>query len=92
MGHYRHYSMKELEDKLQSAGFEIIKGKRWGFPFHSLYKHVLNLLPDKSKKKVGLGRYSCFKKTFCEVIYWLFFLNVFPAGNDIIMLTEKRTK
>ena len=88
--HYRHYPMRELKDKLQTTGFEIIKGRIWGFPFHSLYKYVLNFLPDKQKKKIGLGRYNFFKKTLCEILYWLFFLNIFPIGNNIIVLAKKR--
>ena len=92
MGHYRHYSMKELRDKFEATGFEIMKEKRWGFPFHSLYKYVLNLLPKESKKRIGFGRYGICKKTFCDILYWLFFFNIFPAGNDIIMLARKCIK
>ena len=92
MGHYRNYSVKEIKDKLHTANFEILEERIWGFPFHSLYKHTLNLLPDIQKKKIGFGKYNFLKKQFCKVLYWLFFLNIFPLGNDIILLTKKCSK
>jgi SAM-dependent methyltransferase len=51
IGHYRRYGLKELEDKLQRAGFKIQEKRRWNFVGFFVY-----LLFEKlAKKSVGTG-------------------------------------
>ncbi len=89
VGHYRHYSEKRIKDLLQKNGFRIKNLRNWGFPFHTLYKKILNKLPDSAKKRVGLGRYGFMKKRITDLLFLLFYLNVFDKGDNIIVLAEK---
>ncbi len=90
VGHFRHYSKKEIDDKILAAGFEILLSREWGFPFHSLYKWCLGHLSEESQKKVGLGKYGFFKKLTASILYYLFFGNIFNYGANVIVLAKKR--
>lgn len=90
VGHHRHYSKKDLVEKVVTNGFTVCHVREWGFPFHSLYKSTLNLLPAESQKQVGFGRYGFFKKKISDLLYLLFFANVFDMGANVILLAEKK--
>jgi ubiquinone/menaquinone biosynthesis C-methylase UbiE len=89
VGHYRHYTKDDLVSKVVSNGFKICYLREWGFPFHSLYKFALHLLPLESQKKIGYGKYGLMKKGISSLLYFLFFGNVLHMGANIIMLTER---
>ncbi len=87
-GHVRHYSRRELAEKLVTAGFEIVKLQRLGFPFHTLYRIGLNLIPDKAVlhlagPKVGWGRRALF-----YVSYQLFRFNISGLGWQLIAVAR----
>jgi len=89
VGHYRHYKKKELVEIITRKGFKILYLREWGFPFHSLYKFCLDLLPDRYKRRIGFGKYGVFKRVLSETLYYLFFLNnLFNRGENIIMLVK----
>jgi ubiquinone/menaquinone biosynthesis C-methylase UbiE len=89
VGHVRHYTKSRVLDLLHKNNLEIISFREWGFPFSSLYKFFLNLLPEKSKKKIGLGKYGFFKKAISFILYLIFFGNIFNRGQNIIVLAKK---
>lgn len=89
VGHYRHYEKEELVEKVLPSGFRIRSLREWGFPFHSLYKRTLDLLPQESQKKIGFGKYGVIKKSIAASLYHLFYGNVFDAGANVILLAEK---
>tara|TARA_B100000900_G_scaffold156707_1_gene133225 strand:- start:3191 stop:3916 length:726 start_codon:yes stop_codon:yes gene_type:complete len=88
-GHVRHYSKQKLEELVVNSGFSILKSFEWGFPFHNLYKHTLNFLPEEKQKMIGFGKYGFFKKLLSHLIYILFYFNVFNKGHNIILLAKK---
>lgn len=91
-GHCRHYGKADLLEKIAAAGFEIRHCREWGFPFHSLYKACLGLLPAEAKKTVGLGAYGPLKRGLSHLLFGLFYGNVFDRGDNIIVLAEKRER
>ena len=89
-GHIRHYSELDLQNKIQAAGLSIRKMYSWGFPFHNLYKNILDALPVSYQTKIGMGSYGFWKKFLSKSIFWLFYLNIFKKGDNIICLCEKK--
>ena len=89
VGHYRHYSKKDLEEKVKAAGFDLLESKEWGFPFHSIYKWCLGKLSEDAQKKAGLGKYGFFKKSIASFLYYLFYGNIFDRGANVILLARK---
>ncbi|MBI5048530.1 MAG: class I SAM-dependent methyltransferase [Deltaproteobacteria bacterium] len=89
VGHYRHYTKDALVKMVKSCGFNILYAREWGFPFHSLYKFMLDMLPTESKVKIGLGKYGFFKRGVSHILYLLFLCNIFNRGANIILLAER---
>lgn len=87
--HCRHYSKQRLLGLIRKHNLKILYLGEWGFPFHSIYKTILNLLPDNQKKKIGLGKYGIIKKGLSDVLYFLFYGNIFNKGDNLILLAEK---
>jgi SAM-dependent methyltransferase len=47
VGHIKHFKPEEMKNALANGGLHVIKIQEWGFPFFNLYKHIINLWPDK---------------------------------------------
>lgn len=92
VGHVRHYSKEELISKVKLSGLKVSYVEEWGFPMHTIYKKALNILPENKKKQIGLGRYSASKKLLSDLLFYLFYLNMFNKGHNIILLAEKKSK
>ena len=90
VGHFRHYSIQSLSNKISNNNLEIIYLKSWGFPFHSVYKFLLNTLSEENQKKVGMGSYGITKRVISYFLYQFFKLNIFNKGENIIMLCKKK--
>lgn len=90
VGHFRHYSIQSLSNKISNNNLEIIYLKSWGFPFHSVYKFLLNTLSEENQKKVGMGSYGITKRIISSFLYQFFKLNIFNKGDNIIMLCKKK--
>jgi trans-aconitate methyltransferase len=86
MGHVHGYSRAELEDKIQAAGFEIVKSIQWGFPFYNIHRRFANRMPETT----SMGRYDGRKKLLSDFLYALFFLNTAPGGERYYALCRRR--
>ena len=82
MGHVHGYSRRELEQKLQNAGFEILRVIQWGFPFYNLHRRLAN----RMSQEATTGKYSSRKKLISHLIYLLFYLNIAPGGERYYVL------
>jgi SAM-dependent methyltransferase len=90
VGHFRHYNKKQLVNLINATGLEILWAYEWGFPFHSIYKFLLDQLPVESQKSIGLGRYGFFKRMVSHILFGLFYLNRFNYGANVILLARAR--
>ena len=85
MGHHRHFSPDELSEGLQRVGFEPERMWCWGFPFHTLYKHVINFSPESSVKRFSTGAYTATDRALACLLTGLFYLNLFRLGSQLIV-------
>lgn len=93
IGHYRHYAGSELKSEIEKCGFQCQSIERKGFPIHSLYKRVINQVnPDKIYAAFsGEKKYSLFKILFCQLLFYMFYLDeLFQTGEQIYILAEKK--
>jgi SAM-dependent methyltransferase len=87
IGHVRSYAYGELQEKLESIGFQLVKVVEWGFPLYSpLYRDLFNI---GSVEGVSHGKYGFLKRLLCEMLYALFFLNRSDKGDIIFVLVRK---
>ena len=87
-GHVRHYPKAELASKLVSAGFDIIKLRCTGFPFHTLYRIGLNLIPDSSVLQLGAPDVGRVRRGIFFACYQLFKLNLSGPGWQLIAVAR----
>lgn len=90
MGHLRHYDVEGLRKMVEAAGFTVHRCFAWGFPFHSLYKALQDVVPGAMIQGFGQGRYGLFQKLVCQALYGLFFLNLSRGGSQIFLVAEAR--
>lgn len=93
VGHLRHYEPDMLLKPLKQHGFVPVKVIKTGFPFHSLYKRLINLGGGtKMAEKYSASRYGTLQKLFAGCIYLLFYLNIPWGGVQLIILAKKGGK
>jgi len=85
MGHHRHFALETLSEALGHAGFVPERARRWGFPFHTAYKHLINLAPDASVRRFSTGVYGPTTKAIATLIRWLFYLNSRHLGSQLVI-------
>ena len=88
VGHYRHYSKNELIEKIENQGIKVLEVYNWGFPFHSIYKFILNILSKEHQKKIGMGKYGPIKILISNFLYHIYKLNSYKYGENIILLGQ----
>lgn len=90
VGHHYHFQGPELVTELKRLGFSVTQLKRWGFPFHSLYKILINrIAPEQIYESFAVVRYGPIQRLLCKMLYILFYLNgSFNSGNQIILLAK----
>lgn len=89
VGHVRHFKPEEIVEALTNVGLHVIKLQQWGFPFFNIYKHVINVWPDKmcesflSEQEYGLKQkmlsyltYAAFKLCLSKWGYQMFVMAV----------------
>ena len=85
VGHTQHFSAGQLGKALESAGFEVVTTWKWGFPFHSLYKHLINLRPAATLNGFAGGTYSRSQTVLGDLIRRLFYLNTRYWGRQLVI-------
>lgn len=89
VGHHYHFQGQELVAELEKLGFSIVHLRRWGFPFHSLYKILINrIAADQIYESFADVRYGFFRQLLCNTLYLLFFLNGLNSGSQLILLAH----
>lgn len=81
-GHFRNYDGDLLPRKLRAAGYEVVKFRRWGFPFYEWTQLLLHRGPADRTAVAG-GRYGLTKKFIATLLYAVFFLNILPVGSQV---------
>lgn len=87
IGHRRHYSSRELNRLLQSAGFEVERAYDAGFPFFNLFRLGLTLRGDRLINSIS-GPPSPIVSAAMTVFDWLFRLNVMRWGWQTIAVAR----
>jgi len=92
VGHVRHYSDDKLINEIEKNNLKILVNKKWGFPFHTIYKYSINLInPENIYNEYAIGKYGSFQKLISNIVYILFYINdVFSFGSQLIILAEKQ--
>jgi len=85
MGHYRHFAPDELCQALRQADFEPERVWLWGFPFHTLYKHLINRSPESSVQRFSTGVYTTTDRLIAKLVTWLFYLNLCHLGAQLVV-------
>lgn len=87
IGHVRNYKYGELRQKVEAAGFNVMRMIEWGFPLYSpLFRDVIGMFP--SSEQYSYGSYTLFKKFISHVLYLLFMLNRENKGDVIFILSR----
>lgn len=89
-GHFRNYAGDLLQRKMEAAGFEVTFFRRWGMPFFELIQ-FLTRRPDDGSPPPG-GRFSPLKRLVASVLYYVFFLNLVPAGQQVFAVGRSRVR
>jgi SAM-dependent methyltransferase len=94
VGHCRHFAGPEMEREIEQHGFHLRRVQHWGFPWHSLYKTLINgIAPRSVYASFGTARYGLGQKIISQMLYGLFFSNDwFAAGQQLLILAERRKK
>lgn len=85
MGHTQHFSPAELNELLTKNGFIVDTIWAWGFPFHSIYKYLINISPQSSMNRFSGGSYTPGKKIIARLLTGLFYLNLKHWGVQLIV-------
>lgn len=91
VGHTQHFQGPELEQELRRHGFEPLLRRTWGFPFHSLYKDLINrFAPERLYRQYGAGRYGLGQKLVANLLYGVFFVNdLFRNGQQLFLIARQ---
>lgn len=90
IGHLRNYDPEELCRMIEGSGFNVRKMIQWGWPFFSpLHRNLLEMMGDRMKDATT-GEFGVGRKIISILIYFLFFLNSWRKGDQLVILAEKR--
>lgn len=90
MGHFRHFDAADIESALVQSGFKPLTVWRWGFPFHCLYKRLINVRPTAATQAFAGGSYTPSAKAIGRLITWLFYLSLRDCrlSNQLVVSAE----
>lgn len=85
VGHIRRYSKNKIFNKLENAGFKIIRSREWGFPFYSpVYRYLIKNMSEESRT----GEFGILRKSISTMFYYIYMLNVFNKGDRLVILAH----
>jgi 2-polyprenyl-3-methyl-5-hydroxy-6-metoxy-1,4-benzoquinol methylase len=76
VGHQKHFTRKTIETYFVARPEFSVEIFFWGFPFHQIYKRLINLRPNSIYNRFAGGNYSCKEKMLSNFINLLFYLNI----------------
>lgn len=86
-GHYRHYTKDGLVQKMEQAGFRVVRAFTCGWPVHSLlYRQLVRHLPKKAVEQVGLGEYDWKKRAIMNIADLVYRFNLPFVGTEIFAI------
>jgi hypothetical protein len=91
VGHHRHFTPPEIASALREEGCEPLIARRWGFPFHTLYRWAISRVgAERMYERYSAGHsYSRGQVVFGELLYRLFFVNdLFRSGDQVMVLAR----
>jgi SAM-dependent methyltransferase len=91
VGHVDHFTKKQIAEYLDIIGQKEYDIYYWGWPFHTLYKNLININPEKIYSNFGSRKYSTFEKLVSKVINSLFYFNFkrFFFSNQLVVVIKK---
>jgi len=92
VGHKGHFKPKEMVEALKKEGLHVIKLEEWGFPFFNLYKHMINLWPDKMCESfLSEKKYSFRQKILASATYAAFNLCLPKWGYQLFVMAIRNS-
>ncbi|MBI4641880.1 MAG: class I SAM-dependent methyltransferase [Candidatus Tectomicrobia bacterium] len=88
-GHIRHFNGRYLKREIERDSFRISDLFLWGFPFHSLYKILINLAPHHTETLFSQSEYGLLQRMSSEVLHLLFYLNIRGMGKQLFAVAER---
>jgi hypothetical protein len=86
-GHYRHYTKADLTEKMEQAGFRVIRAFTCGWPMHSLfYRQLMRHVPRSATNKVGLGPYTPARRKLMDLADLAYRLNLNFVGTEVFAI------
>lgn len=90
-GHYRHYTKAGLVQKMEQAGFRVIRAFTCGWPVHSLfYRQLMRHLPRSAVTQVGLGPYGRKTRLLMDLADLAYRFNLSVVGTEVFAVGEPR--
>lgn len=90
VGHTRHFTPKDIADAVEKAGLTVERVEAWGFPFFNLYKHLINLSPEKTSQAfMSEQKYTDFQKLVSRLVYICFRLSLPFAGYQLFAFCRR---
>ncbi len=95
IGHLRHYTPKLLSACLTSSGFEVERVMAWGFPFHNLYRRIVEgasgaALAGSGESRLPKGLLRFGYRVTSAILNPLYYLNRPYWGPQLFALAKKR--
>ncbi len=91
VGHTRHFSPEDLRAALPAAGLEEVRIVRWGWPFFNLYKHAINLSPERMSENFMSDKpYGPTQRLVAQAAYAAFRLSLPVWGYQLVAVLAKR--
>jgi ubiquinone/menaquinone biosynthesis C-methylase UbiE len=91
VGHVRHFTMKDLDELLENAGFCAVTRAQWGWPGYLFLKKIANLNAEQTMKKLGSGKYGIAAVVANSISYWFTMigsLSTSSRGTQLIVLAQ----
>ena len=92
MGHFRHFRRSDIDvffEKRKDFNHRLFF---WGFPFHMLYKRLINVQPKKMYESFAGKKYTLMQQVFSELLKGLFYLNTRSSfeTNQMFVVAERK--
>lgn len=92
VGHYQHFNTDMVNNYLSSIEGISWEIKYWGFPFHMLYKFLININADKTYESFAKKKkYTFLESIISKFVNILFYFNInssFETGQMFIIIKK----